>query len=214
MRVLRDQLRELRHHFAKRDFDVRTLIFERPATPSEVDELESKMEACLPPSFREVLVSVSKHVEFRWFIPEGIEFPAPFASNFSGDLHWSLDVTAQCNEEKASWVRKLFPHPEDPYDAVWHNKLAFYKVGNGDFLAMDLSGPRYEQIVYLSHDDGQGHGYVLADNFSDLLRRWVPLACTGGEDWQWLPFTSGPCSRLDPVCENAFAWRKLLGLAT
>ncbi len=211
--MLHDELRDLGYHLVERGFDVRALVFETPAAESEVEELESRVEVTLPPSFREVLVSVSEHVVFRWFVPEGTEFPRLFAGNFSGDLHWSLEDTAQCNKEKDSWIREVFRNPEDPYDAVWHNKLAFYEVGNGDFLAIDLARARFEQVVYLSHDDGQGHGYVLADNFADLLRRWLPLACAGGEDWQWLPFTSGPLSRLDPACQNACAWRKLLGIA-
>jgi len=84
----------------------------------------------------------------------------------------------------------LFPDERDPYDVVWHHKAAFYEVGNGDYLAFDLSARNYERVTYLSHDDGQGHGHALAHDFGDLLDRWVPLACTGGEDWQWLPFTS------------------------
>lgn len=90
----------------------------------------------------------------------------------------------------------MFPNANDPYDVVWHNKAAFYDVGNGDYLAFDLAEAQHGSVVYLSHDDGQGHGYVLAADFADLLERWVPIACTGGEDWQWLPFTAAPTTLL------------------
>ncbi len=96
--------------------------------------------------------------------------------------------------------------------AQWHGKLAFYETGNGDLIAFDLAEDRYGQVVYLSHDDGEGHGYVLARDFRDLLARWLPLGCTGGEDWQWLPFTAGPDSGFEPYAEPAMTWRRFLGI--
>ncbi len=166
----------------------------------------------LPPSFRRVLLGISSHVEFCWFAPDKLEFPEPFASNFSGNLHWSLQQILQFESNKASWIEECFSNQDDPYDAVWWNKLAFYEVGNGDVLAIDLKSESYEQIVYLSHDGSEEHGYVLAQNFEDLLVRWAPLGCVGGEDWQWLPFTNNRTSLLDPDCENAHKWRSLIGI--
>jgi cell wall assembly regulator SMI1 len=197
---------------SNRGYDTRPLIFAPPATASQVEEVERRLGLVLPPSFRTTLLNLSSHVEFRWFAPADLVFPKPFNENFSGDLHWSLDYTLQFNLGKDEGIRTLFPNPLDPYDAVWHNKLLFFDVGNGDYLAIDLDPNRYEQIVYLSHDDGEGHGYVLAENFYQLLVRWVPLACTGGEDWQWLPFTTAKTSFLDPHCTNARAWRALIGI--
>jgi pimeloyl-ACP methyl ester carboxylesterase len=113
---------------------------------------------------------------------------------------------------RRSWVEEVFPDPSDPYDAVWHDKLAYADVGNGDLLALDLGREANGAVVYLSHDDGEGHGYRLASDFADLLRRWVPLACAGGEDWQWLPFTTSPTSEIDPNGANGLLWRNALGL--
>jgi hypothetical protein len=79
-------------------------------------------------------------------------------------------------------------------------------------LALDLGREANGAVVYLSHDDGEGHGYRLASDFADLLRRWVPLACAGGEDWQWLPFTTSPTSEIDPNGANGLLWRNALGL--
>jgi hypothetical protein len=44
-------------------------------------------------------------------------------------------------------VSDVFSNTEDPYDAVWHNKLAFYKIGNGDLIAFDLADDKYGQVV-------------------------------------------------------------------
>jgi len=205
------KLNEMQHVLAAREYDVRPLIVMPPADPCQVAELERAVGTRLPDSFRDVLLTMSAHVEFRWFAGDR-KFAPPFHQNFSGDLHWSVDLTAQIDTKRKSWCSAVFSNTEDAYDAVWHNKLAFYEIGNGDLIAFDLADDKYGQVVYLSHDDGEGHGYVLAQDLRDLLARWLPLGSTGGEDWQWLPFTAGPNSGLEPYAEPAMAWRRALGI--
>lgn len=156
------------------------------------------------------MASVSAGVDFRWFSSSDAEFPAPFEQIFAGSLKWSLDGIRQHQQSKAGWIEAVFPNPNDPYDSVWHNKLAFQDVGNGDYLSLDLSGAGHGQVVYLSHDDGEGHGHVMAESFADLLAHWVPLACVGGEDWQWIPFTDRLTTPINRECVSARAWRDLL----
>ena len=210
---LRAALEVILSRLSSRGFDVRPLVFEPPASDDDLGSLESELGVQLPPIFRALLQKYSRHVEFRWFSPNEVDFPKPFQSNFGGDLHWSVEFTKQFDADKNSWISEVFSNPEDPYDSIWHNKLAFFGVGNGDYLALDLSPERYEEVVYLSHDDGEGHGYTLAQNVMDLLSRWVPVACTGGEDWQWLPFTNSRQSPIDPDGAEAGRWRWILGIA-
>ena len=66
--------------------------------------------------------------------------------------------------EKArnGWVENCFTNEEDEYDAVWYNKLGFMNVPNGDVIAFDIKESEINpSVVYLSHDDGEGHGYIL-----------------------------------------------------
>ena len=191
-------------------YDTRPLVFGPPAAEADLQALEEELGHPLPASFRGVLSFVSGNVEFRWFAPVGNKYPEPLHQNFSGDLHWSLDLIRQFKRDKSQWIETVFKNPQDQYDRVWHNKLAFHEVGNGDYLALDLALPTHGQVVYLSHDDGEGHGYVMAESFAKLLSVWVPLACTGAEDWQWLPFTNNKSTCIDPTCENATQWRCLL----
>lgn len=106
----------------------------------------------------------------------------------------------------------MFPNKEDPYDAVWHGKLAFHEVGNGDYLAIDLSKPGREPVVYLGHDDGEGHGVEMANNFKEFVLVSSRLGCVGGEDWQWLPFFEKGNSFISADCENARNFRDVLGI--
>jgi hypothetical protein len=154
---------------------------------------------------------VSGRVEFVWYASDE-QFPRPFQNNFSGDLHWSVELTRANFTAAATWVDEVFPDPDDPYDLVWHNKLAFYEVPNGDSLASDLAQDTYGQVVYLSRDDGAGDGHVMATDFDDLLSRWVPLGCPGGEDWQWQPFTHHLTTMIDPSIDIAPIWQGLLGI--
>lgn len=205
-RSLRSNLASL----ANLGFDVRPLVFGPPASEYELAEVERQLGLALPSSLRGVLAFVSARVEFRWFAPKDKRFPEPFHQNFSGDLHWSLPLLLQYNKDKQQWIETVFKNPDDSYDRVWHDKLAFHEVGNGDYLAIDLRGASLGEVVYLSHDDGQGHGHVLAPSFDELLQRWVPLACPGAEDWQWMPFTNSLSGPIDPSCPNARRWRELL----
>ena len=109
------------------------------------------------------------------------------------------------------WV-ETFPNVEDPYDNVWHHKFAFADVPNGDQLAFDLKFMLDPPVVYLSHDDGEGHGYRLGNDFIDFMERWSLLGCPGNEDWQMMPFLPDATSGLDVYGENARMWREWFGL--
>ncbi|OLB87117.1 MAG: hypothetical protein AUI15_30075 [Actinobacteria bacterium 13_2_20CM_2_66_6] len=127
-------------------------------------------------------------MEFAWFAPTEHTFPSPFHEIFSGNLSWSLNGLPDLITAVRGWVDDVFPDPTDPYDRVWHHKLPFMEVGNGDYLALDVDEDTHGRVVYLSHDDGEGHGRTMAASFEELLIRWIPRACPGAEDWQWLPF--------------------------
>lgn len=191
---------------------VQSYSVDRPATVAEIAALEEKLGFDLPASLKEILLKFSRKVEFRWFLPDSFKFDGSLSQIFCGDRHWSLDWIWQFNESKNSWVEQCFPNKEDPYDAIWHDKLAFHEVGNGDYLAIDLSKPGYEPIVYLSHDDGEGHGIELAENFKEFVFITSRLGCVGGEDWQLLPFISKDKPYMDADCENAVKFREVLGV--
>jgi hypothetical protein len=188
------------------------LVFASVASETEVLDIEQKLGFRLPAEFRDTLLTVSSHCEFSWFLPDDFELPQLLRQIFSGELHWSLELLWQFNEAREGWIREVFSNPEDEYDKVWYNKFVFQEVGNGDFIAIDLLPESYDKVVYLSHDDGEGHGCVMADSFKALLTDWVELGCVGGEDWQWLPFCENKLAGIDPNSENALLWKQVIKL--
>lgn len=183
-----------------------------PASLEAVSQVETELGYRLPEEFKEALLAISGHIDFRWFLPKGFPLPPALRGLFCGELHWDIAGITKLDQNKDRWTANVFPSAEDSYDKVWHNKFVFQKVRNGDYLSIDLSPDAYGKIIYLSHDDGEGHGYVMAPSFSTLLQKWSALGCPGGEDWQWLPFCADATSGIDPDCPNAILWKKTIGI--
>lgn len=192
--------------------EVRPPEIEPPATEAEVAEVERALGRPLPAAFRTVLTTFSRKVSFYWYLPDEARLPEHLEGIFSGGCEWDLTRLAFYEEQRRSWASSCFPKPDEPYDQVWYNKLPFYPVPNGDFLAVDLAAADRFPVVYLSHDGGEGHGYELGADFVDFVDRWSRIGCPGAEDWQWLPFTSDARSLIDPDCANARQWREWFGM--
>ena len=66
--------------------------------------------------------------------------------------------------------------------------------------------------MYLSHDDGEGHGVEMAKDFKEFVFVSSRLGCPGAEDWQWLPFIEEGKQFINPDCANAKKFREALGV--
>jgi len=141
----------------------------------------------------------------------GVFLPDELAEISSGELLFGLDLLLGYEESRKSWVEDVYPDYNNKYDGVWHNKMSFQQVGNGDYIAIELEPENYGKVVYLSHDGSENHGLYIADNFKEFLMNYAAVGCTGGEDWQWEPFyTKG--KGIDPTSKNAKTWYKVLGI--
>lgn len=141
-------------------------IVKKVAKEEDVVTVEKKIGLKLPDSFRKVVLEYASGVDFYWSLPDDLNLPEELKGIFAGQYSWSLNDIPEINQSKDGWVKECFPNEDDPYDKVWHNKLGLMEVGNGDFIAFDLKKyPNNSPIVYLSHDDGEGHGYVLGNDF-------------------------------------------------
>ena len=196
--------------------EVEPLTIEKPATEEEVKAVEAKLGYTLPAHFREVLLENTAHLEFGWDIDdiideEDISLPDKLAEIFRGKLLFGLDLLLDYEEDRQDWEGEAYPNSDKEYDRVWHNKMSFFQVGNGDYIAIELEPENYGKVVYLSHDGSENHGLYIADNFKEFLMNYAAVGCTGGEDWQWEPFyTAG--KGIDPTSKNAKTWYKVLGI--
>ena len=176
------------------------------ASQEELDHIESMLGHTLPEDLKDFASKVSRRISFSWNLPDNFELPDSLNEIFGGGLDYDISKIPEHETGRAGWQSECFPNAQDPYDAIWHDKIGFHHVPNGDYLGFDSSG----RVVYLSHDDGEGHGYIMASSFSDLMRRWVPLGCPGPEDWQWMPFVSGRDSGIIPDCDTAREWLQVI----
>ena len=130
---------------------------------------------------------------------------------FAGECRWSLEELPDLIGEYNGWLDECFTDPTNTYDAVWYRKLPIGVWGTETWSPIALDGPD-EPVVYLSHDDGEGHGYRLGHDFIDYVERSSILGCPGAEDWQWLTFVEGSRSGLLPDSPSGRRWRSWFGL--
>ena len=192
------------------------LTIEKPATEDKIKAVEAKLGYTLPPHFREVLLENTAHLEFGWDIDdiideEDISLPDKLAEIFRGKLLFGLDLLLDYEGDRQDWKGEVYPNSDKEYNRVWHNKMSFFQVGNGDYIAIELEPENYGKVVYLSHDGSENHGLYIADNFKEFLMNYAAVGCTGGEDWQWESFYTKD-KGIDPTSKNAKTWYKVLGI--
>ncbi|MFD1030797.1 SMI1/KNR4 family protein [Metaplanococcus flavidus] len=210
--LIRDRIDKLVARVNEIGGEVQEVIIEEPASLEQILQIEEQLGMKLPHSFKMVLTEFSSNFSLRWFLPEELEPPEEFKFIYCGMPHWGLELLPQFEEDRLGWIETVFPNPSDDYDAVWHHKLAFCEAGNGDYLAFDMAKGDDAPIVYLSHDDGEGHGYVMANNFLELIENWSKIAFVGNIDDDWLPFTTSPESGIIGDGEVAKRFRSWMGL--
>ena len=190
--------------------DSRQLIYEEPASESDLLEVERIIEKSIPGDFRKDLSTHSSSCEFKWFLPDNFTLPYDLRQIFCGDLVWNLDTIVRRNKNYDATIRESFPNREDECDKVWYEKFLLQEVGNGDYISIDLASFSYGKIVYISHECDEENGYVMANSFTELLSNWTRLGCVGAEAWQWLPFYDDEIG-INPESDNAKLWLKTIG---
>jgi len=189
------------------------LIVEGPATEAEISAVESQLGLRLPASFRKTLLTASRAVDLYWQLPDQKVLGAPFENSLYGVFRWSLAEIPEIEATKQGWITNTFPTwGGAEAETRWDDTFAFHMTDCGDFLAIDLSRPGEETVIYLSHDDDTYNRCPLGWDFQDYLIRTAPLGSPGGEWWQWAPFLPPSHLCIDPNCPNALQWRRALGL--
>ncbi|MGG2091469.1 SMI1/KNR4 family protein [Bacillus sp. S13(2024)] len=188
------------HQIEKIKGKIESFVVEKTATEEEIKLIEQQLGYSLPVSFKEVLVNFSKQVELRWFFPDHLSIPAEFDAIFAGELCWDLDSIEDVTE-----VADSLQDVGDNYGENLRQKLAFYTVPNGDYLALDLNSNNGDAaVVYWDHEE-DSVTYV-ADNFIEFIEKFTDLHLIGAEIWQWEIFMDSKGINTDS--EIAQKWKK------
>ncbi|MGN1030212.1 MAG: SMI1/KNR4 family protein [Butyricicoccaceae bacterium] len=185
---------------------------EPAATEAEIAAAEAELGRRLPDSLRDFFLNDSKKCTFGMFFSDEFsdQFPEELDEIFSACFTVSLEELMETEAERKQW---WLSDMEDEYDRICRNALAFMGVGNGDLIAFDLtqesSDPR---VIYLSHEGDESHGMVLGSSFADYFEKLLKVGGCGPEDWQMEPFCHNRTDGIDPDCENARTYRRLIGL--
>lgn len=192
------------------------LVYEKrgPADEEQLAALEERVGP-LPPALRQALGEFSRSavlkVDFSTAAQEHLPLTAQLRKALSGArLVLSLDEIAQAEALRRDLAENIFTRG-DAYDEVWQDKLAFMRAAGDDLLAIDPQDGA-GAVVYLSANEGPGHGVRLADDFADFLDRYLVIGAVGPEDRQWLPFCGEDGAGLQPDSENAYLFREAIGL--
>lgn len=189
------------HQIEKIKGDIESFVVEKSATEEEIKLIEQQLGYPLPISFKEVLMKFSKQVELRWSFPDELSIPAEFNDIFAGELCWNLDSIEDLTE-----VADSLKDVGDNYGENLRQKLAFYTVPNGDYLALDLNSNNEDAaVVYWDHEE-DSVTYV-ADNFIEFIEKFTDLHLIGAEIWQWETFIDSKGINTDS--EIAQKWKKL-----
>lgn len=183
-----------------------------PATESEICKIENIIGVKLPHSFRCMVLNFSKCFHFSYNLDSITSLPDELRECFCGNLCWSLEQLIDLEQTRQSWITNCFCDETDEYDKVWRNKLAFAEIPNGDMLAINTeSHVKDGEVVYLSHDGDDLHGFKMGLDFEDFLIKWSSICFIGGECWQWEPFIEQD-KGINPMGDNARLFRKLLNV--
>jgi len=201
----------------KRNWDNDELVIKSPVSIAKVEEIENEFNFSYPTDFKTVLTKYSSGILFNWQIEheetEG-EFRQIFCGGGRGYL-WDFETLRTDYSNYLGSVNEAFPNLEDDYDRIWHNKIPFLDVPNGDVIAFDASGKKENgSVIYLSHDGSDFHGHRLAENFIEFISRWSNIGCVGTEDWQYEPFYDYEKMTLRDKGEAIDRWKQWLEKST
>ncbi|MCI6733092.1 MAG: SMI1/KNR4 family protein [Lachnospiraceae bacterium] len=187
---------------------------ETKATEAMVLNLEKELQVKLPGPVRSFFTDYTAGAEMRVFLPDEFcdKLPGEFEEIFSACFILSINEMKEAEISRRFWIETCFADEENEYDRVWYNKLGLMTVETGDIIALDIGAdPENPPVVYLSHDGGEAHGYVLGKDFESYILNLVKAGACGQEDWQMMPFMEDKESGIDPDCENAEAFRRIIG---
>ncbi|CAN5549072.1 hypothetical protein BH09GEM1_BH09GEM1_09610 [soil metagenome] len=186
---------------------IQAFVVEPPAQHEDVAAAEKRLGRPLPSSLRDVLLTFSAHVWFKWYWKHGPTEPRALRNlSRHGELEWNCATLQRYRADNDDPTDEIFMYGEEGA-VLYRETVVFQEVANGDALAVDF---RTGAVVYLDHEGGPDHGVVLAPSFASFVTSYSEIGCSGS-DWDVLAPVHVD-GRLDPQAPFAQQWRACLGL--
>jgi len=182
----------------------------KPITKAKLRRLQKIIGGSLPQEFEKLITEYSGQVTFGWWLPQDeFELPEELQDRgYGGDTLWNqTDFESLCTEmieyESSGWLS---------FRTGLQNRLPFYPVGNGDYLAMCMrNGIKNCPVVYLSHDnDPRVNERQIAPNIIDFLVNWSAVGCGNAELYSLEPYVNKKQKRLNGYGRAGSKFRKQL----
>ena len=190
-------------------------MVEPPATAAHLAAVESELQVTLPDAFVHVMGLWGRTAYFTWSIPPEARASLPEGTGEVGDGGfelglWDLGRVIQMKTQCEVW-RDVGQHePGTEGYLRWDNALPFAGE-DGRYFALELGeDPTRAPVVFLHNDQdpAQGHGWRLADSFTEFLMTWAQLGFPGEGAQSLAPFRTS--DGLSLQTEAARRWRDFL----
>jgi hypothetical protein len=175
-----------------------SIAVEPPLTASAADELGRTLPLGLPSPLYNLYTtgSASYRCTYHWspdkaYLPL-VEQVFPHQYSLYGGARF---ISAAELPDRQASVRSWATEWDAPADApprpgweLWHQAIPFLAVGNGDYLALQVSnGTDKQPVLYLSHDAGGGDdertAFEISPSLEQFLADWETLCYVGPEIW-------------------------------
>lgn len=87
------------------------------------------------------------------------------------NFRFSFKEVILAENSRREWVKNVYSDVNNDYDKVWHDKTGIMRIGDSDILAVNANN----EVIYLSHDGGSGHGTILGKSIEDFYDNLINL---------------------------------------
>jgi len=201
-------------------FDVDAWVDAPPLPATELEALSRRIGRQLPDAMRGFLERGTAALACRYtfeYDPDDEAATAAFlalfpyeTSLYGGPVLGPADLLPDFVQSCGEWADQ-FDEAGDPTEGQrWRHALPFIAVDNGDYVALDGTGPARDPndppVIYLSHE---GESALIAASFTEFLSAWEQLCYLGPEIWLLDEFR-GPDGLIAPESTRATRLRQLL----
>lgn len=158
------------------------------ASIREVEKIENELKVTFPLKFKEVLFTLSRHVEVEWQFADDVIVIEDFKNISMGQLTWNLE--------------KLSIHRDGTGKAT---HLVFTNTPTGDYFAFPIHGDKANEEVLYWYED-ESILYEVAPDFLYFVQHLTDLHLIGSDIQDMSYFIQN--NRINSLNQKSKKWKK------